>query len=161
MDVHKGLDNSTWDLDGIFKDYYPNLHRKSALIVIYSFFEHELNKLCDLYTQMEDLKVSFRDIKGKGIVRDFMFLEKIIGLQIDRSTALWQEITNIGKTRNLIVHSNSELPIQEKEKQKDAMVIYVEKSPHLSNHNNEISIGENYLPFVLETFKNNLKNSTI
>src|SRR6266542_563799 len=47
--VHRGLDDETWDLKGVFEDHFPNLQRRGALITLYSFLEHELNDLCGLF----------------------------------------------------------------------------------------------------------------
>jgi hypothetical protein len=43
--THGGLDSDSWDLEGIFGEHFPNLQRRSALIKVYSFLEHELNIL--------------------------------------------------------------------------------------------------------------------
>src|SRR5712692_3804142 len=44
--LYHGLDSESWDLEGIFSVYFPNLQRRSALLTLHSFFEFELNKLC-------------------------------------------------------------------------------------------------------------------
>src|ERR1039458_6828319 len=56
--VHQGLNDETWDLPTIFREYFPNLQRRSALLTVYSYFEHELNKLCRLYES--EKKVALR-----------------------------------------------------------------------------------------------------
>tara|TARA_R110001583_G_scaffold175527_1_gene330107 strand:- start:10118 stop:10471 length:354 start_codon:yes stop_codon:yes gene_type:complete len=49
IDIHQGLNDQAWDLDSIFKSYFPSLQRRSALLTICGYFEHELDKLCHLY----------------------------------------------------------------------------------------------------------------
>ncbi|HGF7231850.1 hypothetical protein [Vibrio cholerae] len=49
--VFQGLDDETWDINGIFRDYFPNLQRKSALLTLTGMFEHELDQLCDSYAK--------------------------------------------------------------------------------------------------------------
>jgi hypothetical protein len=44
VETHKGLDDETWDLNTVFETYFPNLQRRSTLITVYSFLEHELGR---------------------------------------------------------------------------------------------------------------------
>lgn len=69
VDVHKGLDSESWDLDGIFNEYFPTLQRRSAFLSLYGFLEHELDKLCMLYKKSQNQNVDFRDLKDLGIER--------------------------------------------------------------------------------------------
>jgi hypothetical protein len=46
--THGGLDDETWDLDTIFREYFPSLQRRSAFVTVSGYFEHELDKLCVL-----------------------------------------------------------------------------------------------------------------
>ena len=55
VETHKGLDNKTWDLNTIFETYFPNLQRRSILITVYSFLEHQLGELCNLFIRIENL----------------------------------------------------------------------------------------------------------
>lgn len=150
VECYRGLDDSTWDLNGIFTAYFPNLQRRSGLITLYSFLEHELDELCELFIQDENIKVSLNDIRGAGIERATLFLEKIVGLQIDKNSALWQEIKNIQKVRNLIVHNNAKLH-DRAGKKRDDVIKYVRDSSFLSGEN-EINFLDGYLSHVLETF---------
>src|SRR5439155_12279325 len=84
VEAHRGLNGMTWDLKGIFEDYFPNLHRRSALITLYSFLEHQMDELCALFIQDGSPKVALRDMRGKGIERATLFLEKVAGLRIDK-----------------------------------------------------------------------------
>ena len=46
VETHRGLDNETWDLKTIFKEYFPSLQRRSAFLTVWGYFEHELDELC-------------------------------------------------------------------------------------------------------------------
>jgi hypothetical protein len=48
-EIHNGLDDGIWNLTEILKEYFPNLQRRSALITIFSFFEHELDEPARLW----------------------------------------------------------------------------------------------------------------
>lgn len=75
--THGGLDADFWDLENIFEERFPNLQRRSALITLWSFMEHELNGLCQLFTVHQKFEVSVTDMNGRGIERAMLFLEKI------------------------------------------------------------------------------------
>jgi hypothetical protein len=148
---YRGLDDTTWDLRSVFEEYFPNLQRRGALISICCFLEDELNQLCQLFIKTEDLKVSLGDINHKGLHRALLFLEKIVGLELDKGTALWQEVRNIQAVRNQIVHVDGKLaePINGK---KDALARYVEQSTYLTG-DTEIMILNGYLSHVIDTFR--------
>jgi hypothetical protein len=150
VETHRGLDDESWDLEGIFVGYFPNLQRRGALITLYSFLEHELEELCGLFIRDEKLKVSLNDMQGTGIERAILFLEKIVGLQIKKSTANWQEVKNIQKVRNLIVHNDAKLKDPSGNPKAD-VIKYVEDSVYLSG-DDEVNILDGYLSNVLETF---------
>ncbi len=148
IQTHLGLDDTTWDLNTVFEIYFPNLQRRSGLITLYSFLEHELDALCDLFIKDENLKVSINDMRGNGIERAILFLEKIVGLQVDRNTATWQEVKNIQSVRNLIVHNDGKLK-DWAGNQKDHVIGYIKTSAYLSGED-EINILDGYLSHVLE-----------
>jgi hypothetical protein len=158
VETYQGLDDSTWDLTGIFETYFPNLQRRSGLITLYSFLEHELEQLCGLFVETEKMKLSLNDIRGTGIERSSLFLEKVVGLQIDRSTILWQEIRNTQKVRNLVVHNDAKLH-DRAGKPKDEVIRYVRASPYLSGED-EINVHGGYLSHVLETFDRHFQEIT-
>lgn len=67
-DFYLGIDSDTYFLDEIFKEYFPNLKRQSVLILICSYMENELYKLCNMVQQAERIQFDIKDIdssKGK------------------------------------------------------------------------------------------------
>jgi len=36
VEIYQGLDDETWDLEGIFSEYFPSLQRRSALLSLKS-----------------------------------------------------------------------------------------------------------------------------
>ena len=150
VEVYRGLDDETWHLESVFEDYFPQLQRGGALISLYSFFENELDALCDLYIQGEGIPISQTDMKGKGIERSILFLEKIVGLPIDKNSDTWKELINIKKIRNQIVHERGKL-IDKSGQKKGDVIKYVEDCPLLDGET-EVLIKEGYLTHTLETF---------
>lgn len=56
-------------IEDLFKEHFPNLNRRSALITLFGFLEHELGKLCVKLKVNLNLAIDLKDIQGKGIER--------------------------------------------------------------------------------------------
>lgn len=150
VNVHQGLDDGTWDLQAIFREYFPNLQRRSALITLFSFFEHELNKVCSLLQATERYNVSLRDINGAGIERAKTYLCKVGSLEIDPAAPAWNEVKNVQALRNLFVHADGRL--RNRDGQENTVVArYVEASPLLDG-TTEALLRTGYLKHVLDSF---------
>jgi hypothetical protein len=148
--THQGVDGSLYHLETIFEEYFPNLQRRSALITLFSFFEHQLDELCMRFAEEGKFAVSLNDLTGKGIGRSSLYIKKVAGLSLNNSTATWQEIKHIQGVRNNIVHNDGKV--------KDQVTIeYVRCSDFLSGEH-EVKIKEGYLPHVIETFDSYFKD---
>lgn len=145
--TYSGLDDETWDLQSVFLKYYPSLQRRSALITLYSFFEHELNKVCSLFQQTENYKVSLGDISGKGIVQARTYLSKIALLNLEQSEIHWKTVRDIQSVRNLLVHTDGKLD----NLRHAALIQYINSSEFL-DRDDEITIRNGYLHHVLSVF---------
>ena len=75
--VHKELDDDTWNLKSVFEEYFPSLQRRSALVTLFSFFEHELDALCKRIQLQENSRLALADMAGKGIHRSTTYLSKV------------------------------------------------------------------------------------
>lgn len=150
VDVHKGLDSESWDLDGIFNEYFPTLQRRSAFLSLYGFLEHELDKLCMLYKKSQNQNVDFRDLKDLGIERSVKYLMIVAGLPIEKGDNKWGSVKSIQKIRNLIVHNDGKLIDLDSFPRKTEQKI-VSDNDFLSGEN-EIIMQKGYLLYVLETF---------
>src|SRR5437763_5227939 len=104
LEEHRGIEAPPNHLGEIFEYYFPNLQRRSTLIILFSFLEHQLDQLCQLFATTQQLNIVHTDLKGKGIDRSRRYLRKVIRLPLDDNSATWQEIKQIQKVRNLVVH---------------------------------------------------------
>lgn len=155
IEVHKGLGDDTWDLRSVFEEYFPNLQRRSALITLFAFFEHELEKLCHLLQKQETYSLDVSEVNGRGVHRASTYLEKVAGVDPKRSSAEWAEIQSIQSIRNLIVHTEGKL-VDGKNKRRTAESDYVNRSPLLEG-DDEVLLKAGYLAHVLSTFDDYLK----
>lgn len=151
VEFHKGLDDQGWSLGEIFGVYFPNLQRRSALITLYSFFEHELDKLCRLLQAQEKYKVSVVDMNGSGVERACAYIEKVATVDTHKKSREWEDIQGIRLVRNLIVHSDGQL-VDAEGKPRNREDAYIGKTPLLDKDDDEVLILEGYLAYVLSKF---------
>jgi hypothetical protein len=145
------LDDETWDLHGIFSEYFPSLQRRSALITLCSYFERELDKLCVLFKNEKSLLIDLTDIKDKGIERSTCYLEKVVGINTFKSSHEWNNIRNIHKLRNVFVHQNGQIENTKKE-----VIDFINRIDSLKLEN-EVIINKGYLSFVVDIYKSYFK----
>lgn len=150
VNVHQGLDSETWDLEGVFKEYFPTLQRRSAFLSLYGFLEHDLDKLCMLYKKFHSQNIDFRDLKDLGIERSVKYLSIVAALPIDKGNNKWGKVKSIQKIRNIIVHNDGKLIDLDSNPRKAEQQI-VSENEFLTGEN-EIIIMKGYLVFVLEAF---------
>ncbi|MEZ2354660.1 hypothetical protein [Caballeronia sp. RCC_10] len=154
VEHHLGLDDQTWDLNEIFEAFFPNLQRRSAFITLFSFYEHELDSLCQRFKRAEKLTLSLKDVRGNGLEPATLFLEKVAQLPPQRDTPHWMEIKMIQSIRNLFVHADGRVNTQQK-----AELAYINSCNDLSlNKRHEVIIGGNFLSHTLGIFKKHFQD---
>ncbi len=149
----------------MIKDIFEKLSLRSFVVILYSFIEDMLNKLCNpsLFDDNHWLKVrgirplplKYTDMKGKGVRRARLYLEKVIGLNLHVDKELWSEIDTLRKIRNSIVHNKGEA---NDEIVKDANIKQHLENERLYIFNNNIEICSEYLDFILPTVKEFFQN---
>jgi hypothetical protein len=150
--VHQGLHNETWDLPKIFREYFPSLQRRSALLTVWSYFENELDKLCRLYQSEKCFAVTVDDLRDKGIDRSTNYLQKVARLHVHHASQEWREIKNIQKIRNDIVHRAGKLRVDQ------TIVDWMNKLESLSRDDEgEIVVGNGFLSHVIHTYASYFK----
>lgn len=87
-------------------EIYLGLYRKSMLVTIYSFLEYTMMDLCDLVKQFYNSSFGAQDLKGKGIIRSRLYLEKVAKINFDKLNAEWADLLTLNKVRNHIVHAD-------------------------------------------------------
>lgn len=154
LEEHLGIEGPPAELQEIFSYYYPNLQRRSILMTLFSFLEHQLDQLCELVAKEQRAQIIHTDLKGKGIDRARLYLQKVMGLPLNASV-VWQEIKRIQKVRNVVVHNDAKLAGADKD-----LIEYVERTSGLSRVSkwhydgeiDEVDILSGYLLQVLDTF---------
>lgn len=159
-----GLDDMTFSLESIFGEYFPQLQRQSALIVLYSFLERELLHLCELCRKSYNASLKAKDLcrDGSDIARYHIYLEKVIGLGITKDDPKWQEIDHgIRIVRNQIVHHEGRVPEDTNSKDYKKLESHaksLEKCKLISIDGESIVINNGYLKYTLDTFNEFFKS---
>ena len=154
LEEYLGIEGPRSELQDIFEYYYPNLERRSLLIILFSFLERQLDQLCHLFADEKKISIGLGDLRGKGIDRSRLYLQKVIGLPLG-SSLIWQEIKRLQRVRNLVVHNDARLISDDKE-----LIKYVDRTTGLSRvfksyydgDIEEMDIQDGYLLDVLGTF---------
>ncbi len=151
VEIHQGLDNRSWDLQGIFCEYFPSLQRRSALLTICGYFEHQLDKLCMQYQSEKSFKLALSDINGKGIDRSATYLEKVAGIDVHKTSNEWNQIKKIQKIRNVIVHQDGKLHDHQGNPIK-AATDYINQVEFLDGED-EVQVNKGFLKYVVDIYK--------
>lgn len=140
-----GLDDTTWDLDNIFRVHFPNVQRSAYVITLYSFLETSMVELCNHFHDEMGLNIRQSDMNGKGIRRCNNYLSKVIGLNFREIEREWLNIDNLGKIRNIIVHRDRDIAEDDV-----AMLAYIRKNEHLDiDRSHNLIVQENFLMSML------------
>lgn len=130
----------------------------SFIMIIYSFLEDKLNEICEISSIKSKLKIKLKDMKGRGIHRAKLFMEKICDLALP-DEKLWKELEGIGLIRNCLVHSDGET-------NNEQLVIYakkrddikIEESPYIKIKT--IKVTKNYCDYAMGVIDNYLLTLT-
>lgn len=153
MFTHQGLDNESWDLDGIFREHFPSLQRRSALLTLCSYFEYELEQLCLLYQREKKFGLAPYDLHGTGIDRSANYLEKVAGLNLTGKSQEWTAIKRIQTIRNVIVHEDGKLQRNGNVTDKGKKIIGFMKEMKFLRGDDEIVLDKGFLSDVLDTYR--------
>jgi len=84
---------------------FPQIHRESVLITLYSFLESQMNDLCDIIADSIDSQVRYTHLKGKGVNRALNFLVRVARFDLSSMGSEWLFIKRVNQLRDLIVHN--------------------------------------------------------
>jgi hypothetical protein len=152
--IHQGIDDETFDLDGVFLEYFPSLQRSSAFLSLYGLFENKLNKLCALCMKERVLNLSVNDLKGGGIVRATIYLKKMIGIDTCKSSKEWKMLHELIDIRNLIAHQAGKFEGDKGRKVKEYLYQMGQVGEY---YEDEVVLKKGFLEKVIFTFESYLK----
>jgi hypothetical protein len=146
---YNGLTSDEWDLYGVFSEYYPNLHRRSAFLTLVGIFEHELNKLCEHCREQFNLNEPVPAFGG--LERATKYLKQHADIVTHKNTLPWCDIKKIQVLRNAFAHQDGRA--FGKNGDISSIFQHVKENKFLSiDERKEVIIHEGYLDYVRETY---------
>ncbi len=140
------------------EETFPKLQRYAQFLVVYSFFEHSLNQLCDIVKNRSNYKLSVKDMAGHGIRRAANYLGKVASVDKPFKSPAWQNALLLGDIRNAIAHRNGKIEFTPKKN--DSLASRVKILPGIKlkqlvqNHPDaEIILNPEFVKNSLEIFK--------
>jgi hypothetical protein len=164
-----------WNSEDYFlvEDVFKNISMYSFIVILYSFVECGLESICNVeygdrarYNKERGkppLLIKYKDIRGEGIERSKIYLEKVIGLNLHTGEKPWNEINTLRKIRNAIVHDEgtaSDQIIKEgniKQHVKNGLLEITDHGPDIWG---KIIIKHDYLDHILVHAKQFFENIT-
>jgi hypothetical protein len=136
-----------WDLH-VNQVKYPNIHRQSIILTIFSLLEHELDGLCNILSASVNSSVSLKDLNHKGVERALIFLRKIAAFDLSKTSSEVAYIRDLNSIRNQIVHNGGNLPKDAKHKAN----AFVGSCPHLAGApGRALDVREDFVPEMIGT----------
>lgn len=139
-------DDAMWDLDALNRVYFPTLRRGSALAMVCSFFEHELNLLCEEVKRFHGLAIAAIDLHGQGVERAMNFLKLCGGVDTSMEAPSWQAIKHAYVLRNALIHAGGQAT-------KEPVRRYVLANEFLDLDHDDIVIREGYLAALIDAMR--------
>jgi hypothetical protein len=97
--------NYRCDLCASLSTEYPQLQRKSYLVMLMALFEDFMNQLCFSVQRKQNIKESLFDINDSGIKRAKKYLKKHTLFNFVECQSEWDKIVNAQSIRNVVVHA--------------------------------------------------------
>ena len=140
------IESYGWDLH-VNQFKYPNIHRESTVLTIFSFLEKELNNLCDILSRFIDSDLKFKDLSGQGVERALLYLRKVIKFKFATSSKEISYIRGFNQVRNHIVHNGGELP----ENQSHKLNKFIQSNKNITgNPGGSLTILNSFIPELIE-----------
>lgn len=93
---------------------FPDIKNKSLIILAYSYLETSLRNLSYLIRDIEKIKTNPENFRGDGILKYKLFLTNEVGINFQTFKSSWNKMNNFRLVRNTIVHSQSDLEINDR-----------------------------------------------
>jgi hypothetical protein len=141
------------------EDSFPNIHRNSLFIAVYSELESNLAFICRAVAPEKGRVAPV--FQRVGLLEQIKsYLQKGIGIKWPIAPQLWDEIIKMRRIRNAIVHSGGWL--DESNKADNKLVKYINEEKKsitlLKTHDAyRIQLSDSFIPEVLNAFERLLK----
>jgi hypothetical protein len=123
----------------------PQVLRASLFVQAYSLFERFLGLIATATGERLVVKLSVRDLSGKGIQQSITYLKKACGIQVPDQTPEWSTIKNLQRIRNVLVHKRGSIESEDQDLRKFA----AKHRELMGIEDGEIRLHEDFVPFAI------------
>ena len=129
----------------------------STIVTVYSLLEISLNDLCRYLCNSKKLSSSLEELRGKGIKRAKLYLEKVCLIDFPENNE-WNEILKFNEIRNCIVHAQGDIEDAKSPKSPKKLRNIVANTSGVELENERfIIIDSEYINMALSNTKNLLE----
>lgn len=103
VDLYDDLSLIQWQ----FSELFPQVFRYSLFVTCFTWFEHNLERLCKGYKRRAKPSLVLAEISGRGIDKYKTYLKKVVGIEkFPDNDDTWRNVRACQRIRNIIVHQN-------------------------------------------------------
>lgn len=135
----------------VFEDIYPSMHRKSMVIALYNFFEHQIKTMCEEINKLLPHNMSKDYLSDVCIKRYRRFLRREAGFNINPGEVLWglwEDLLKVEQIRHVLVHSEGEIEKHRAERHAD-IEIYCKRKKNIRLNRQRIIIDDNFVAMLI------------
>ncbi|PIB45223.1 hypothetical protein AOA59_05490 [Pseudomonas sp. 2822-15] len=127
------------------------MHRYSAILASYAYLENSMSKLCGKYYESMDLPLKPEEVRGEGIVKFRIYLEKLAKIDLETVNKNWSHLTTLNLIRNCIVHADGDANLI---KNSSKLIGIINKSKNLSFIEEQlIMMDASYISSTVDTIQ--------
>jgi len=134
-----------------FGDIYPSIHRKSMVIALYNFFEHQIKTLCIEVNKLLPADVSDKYFRDVCIKRYRRFLRLEAGFNMNPGDVLWklwEDMLKVEQIRHVLVHSEGEIEENRVERHAD-IESYCKRKKSIRLYRHQIRIENGFVATLI------------
>lgn len=148
----------------LLDDLFAALSNNSTFVAVYLFLEHQLIYIRDQMRKLFKTEFSVRDLQGTGIGSYKTYLKKLCNIDIPQLGTQWQEIQQLQRVRNVIVHRLGELEDEGsngKKARDDDVHAYLKARADASNQYNKVVLPHEFCLHSIEVVREFLAHIVI
>jgi hypothetical protein len=128
------------EYEGLISDIFPDIVRKSFVVLLIIALETEFKSFCGLLKEIESLSLKWNELRGPSLDRFICYCERLSNVKVCNDNTNRQLIKGLIEARNCIIHNNSSIEFFDKAKE----VVQFAKAVQ------GVSIENGYLTFSYE-----------
>jgi hypothetical protein len=143
---HRELEYEHWAI----QEEVPQVLRTSLFVQAYSLFERCMGLIAAASGERLGVRLSVRDLSGKGLQQSMTYLKKACGIQVPDQTLEWNTIKTLQRIRNVLVHKRGTLGPDDQ----DLRQFAVKHREFMIIESGEIRLHEGFVPFAINEMEN-------